>query len=378
MRLITACHEVAKAKASPALLAKVSITSIESIFGDEKISKQVLAAAKRVSKKRPSDGSIPSSSKRQKSDPNDSTSPTEIEKSLMLPASDADEAALSTMSVCTNRAPLVLAFAVTVLQYTMPKQPLSSRLSLAQAVVSANSRTKAINIGLEKGPSADDEGYGQGQPSVRAMGREIRVLRRWGYDPNEGDVESTKTEAVESENNQTQTQTETQGDLGSPSTIKQESSTAEASEDLEPALWGLDLEAFRKSNSSAATPALPSKSSSGMPIHNAAPARTYLLRSFLTPESDEEAKKLNKDPKPEKKKTTAQLNAEKERNAANVLRAIDLLCQSWAGVLKPDELDRRAWSWYVHVRPEVQDGIPGWGGKGVVRLEEILKLRRTV
>ena len=373
VRLIATRHDVAKTKASPALLAKVSITSIESIFSDEKIAKQILAAAKRVSKKRPADGSAPAPSKRQKADPNDSTSPAEIERSLILPISDADEAAMCAMSVCTNRAPLVLAFAVIVLQYTMPNQPLSSRLSLAQALVSANSRTKAINIGLEKGPNAEDEGYGQGQPSVHVMGREIRVLRRWGYDPKEGDVVATKTESSKSEDSQTQAQE----DLGSPSTIKQESSTAANAEDPEPALWGLDLEALRKSNSSAASPARMNKSSSGMPIHNATPARAYLLRSFLTPESEEVTKKPDKDHKPEKKKTTAQLTAEKERNAAHVLRAIDLLCQSWAGVLRADELDRRSWSWYVHVRPEVQDGISGWGGKGVVKLEEILKLRRT-
>ena len=365
----------AQNKASPALLAKASVTKIESIFGDEKLSKQILAAAKRVSKKRPSDDSGTTPPKRRKADPNDSTSPAEIERSLALPHADADEATLNVMNVYTNRAPLVLAFAVTLLKYTMPNQPLSSRLSLAQAVVSANSRTKAVNIGLEKGPSADDEGYGQGQPVVRVMGREIRVLRRWGYDPKEGSatIEATHSHSVKSEDSQTQTQ---EG-AASPSTIRQDSGVPEPAEDPEPTLWGLDLEALRKSNSSAASSRPNKGSSSGMPIHNAVPARTYLLRSFLSPESEGMEKKPEQEQKIEKKKTAAQLNAEKEHNAAHVLQAIDLLCQSWAGVLKAEELDRRAWSWYVHVRPEVQEGISGWGGKGAIKLGEILKLRRT-
>lgn len=70
-------------------------------------------------------------------------SPAEAEADLALPpAVTDDEARLSRTTLLTNRAPLVLAFAVELLRYTMPEQPPSSRLSLAQAVVSANSRSK--------------------------------------------------------------------------------------------------------------------------------------------------------------------------------------------------------------------------------------------
>lgn len=101
--------------------------------------------------------------------------PAATEASLELPTSSLQSADLDPVCLHTNRAPLVLAFAVTLLKYTMQSQPLSSRLSLAQAVVSVNSRSKAVSLGIEKGNSAEDEGWGQGQPKVRVMGREIRV-----------------------------------------------------------------------------------------------------------------------------------------------------------------------------------------------------------
>lgn len=41
-----------------------------------------------------------------------------------------------------------------------------------------------------------------------------------------------------------------------------------------------------------------------------------------------------------------------------------------------EDLDRRAWTWYVHVRPDVAGGERGWGQKGGVELREILELRR--
>jgi hypothetical protein len=126
-----------------------------------------------------------SSAKRSKRDEFDlgpvEMTPQELESSLELPVITDEERIVETV-VQTNRAPLVLAFAVELLRYTMPEQPLSSRLSLAQAVVSANSRSKAVSLGLDKGPSADEEGYGEGQPRVRIMGREVSVLKRGGYE----------------------------------------------------------------------------------------------------------------------------------------------------------------------------------------------------
>ena len=40
------------------------------------------------------------------------------------------------------------------------------------------------------------------------------------------------------------------------------------------------------------------------------------------------------------------------------------------------ELDRRTWSWYVAVRPDVESGVRGWGEKGTVSLAKILELRK--
>lgn len=104
--------------------------------------------------------------------------PASIEESLALPVSNADERDLANVNLHTNRAPLVLAFAVTLLKYTMPSQPLSSRLSLAQAVVSMNSKTKAIHLGTDKGTSAESEGWGQGQPKVKIMRHDVSIMKR--------------------------------------------------------------------------------------------------------------------------------------------------------------------------------------------------------
>ncbi|KAL8392822.1 hypothetical protein RB595_002851 [Gaeumannomyces hyphopodioides] len=106
--------------------------------------------------------------------------PDELERSLALPA-ETDEGRIASTALETNRAPLVLAFAVELLRYTMPEQPPSSRLSMAQAVVAANSRSKAYSLGIENATPAEREGWGEGQPKVRVMGREIHVLKRGGY-----------------------------------------------------------------------------------------------------------------------------------------------------------------------------------------------------
>ena len=94
----------------------------------------------------------------------------------------------------------------------------------------------------------------------------------------------------------------------------------------------------------------------------------YLLRSF--------ASSTSANSNHSKSKKAAVIAKEKEHNLALLLRSLDLLFQSWAPTLAKDELDRRAWSWYVRVRPDVESGVAGWGGKGDVKLEEILNLRK--
>ena len=335
---------------SPDSLAKTSITAIQAIFVDEKLAKQILSAAKRVTKKRTAGGvTTDSPTKRKKTAPDGAPpDPAAIEESLQLPESKADEKELASTVLHTNRAPLVLAFAVTLLKYTTPSQPLSSRLSLAQAVVSMNSKSKAISLGIEKGSTAEEEGWGQGQPKIRIMGREVRTMKRWGYDWKGGSEKEAKTEK------------------DSQDTLKQEDPEPE-----EPALWGLDLEALRSSKGPLVPSAQSSSGSAGLPIYTAESARAYLLKSFASPPPLADAKETSP-----KKKSAAVLNAEKEQNLALLLRAVDLLYESWAHILERDELDRRAWNWYVAVRPEVEHGVKGWGGKGEVRLDKILGLRR--
>lgn len=307
-------------------------------------------AAKKVCKKRtaPGDeGTSPSPKKTKKFTLGEDKTPFEVESSLALPESLAEEEEIAKTTLLTNRAPLVLAFAVVVIKYTMPEQPISSRLSLAQAVVSANSRTKAVSLGIEQGKTAEDEGWGQGQPTIKIMSREIKVLKRWGYNWREGAPDSKSTDE------------------------KPEGEDEASEPNSPPALWGLDLEALRKSNDRVLTSGRPAETS-GLPVHTAESAQAYLLKSFSDASKDSQPTATSK------KKTFSQITQEKEKCLGLLLRSIDLLCKSWASTLKAEELDRRAWFWYLRVRPEVQSGPAGWGEKGRVELSKILDLRRSV
>ena len=79
---------------------------------------------------------------------------------------------------------------------------------------------------------------------------------------------------------------------------------------------------------------------------------------------------------PKKGRTLKAVEGEKEENLGMLLGAIRIVLDSWADYLDAGELDRRAWGWYVGVRPDVQGGQAGWGAKGRVRLADVLKLRR--
>ena len=342
-------------------LAAADVKTVEDIFHDEKAAKQIVSAAKRVSKKRKSsDASSASPSKRVKQAPKgESLTPAAIEQSLALPTVDTNIEDLINVSLHTNRAPLVLAFAVTLLKYTMPSQPLSSRLSLAQAVVSANSRSKAVSIGLEKGPSAAEDGWGLGQPKVKVMNREIHTLKRWGYDAEEG-----KDAADQVSNLQLPLAKEEPLNDSSQAVLSQ--STIVGDVEKEPALWGLDLESMRSSNKILHT----EKSAGGLPIYTAQSARAYLVKSFSSKSSTAEGEDKGKS------KEKSVMHTGKERNLALLLSALDLLYSSWAPYISMEDLDRRSWSWYVQVRPEVGNGVAGWGGKGEVKLSDILNLRR--
>lgn len=287
----------------------------------------------------------------------------------------------------------------------MPRQPLSSRLSLAQAVVGVNSRRKALSLGIEKGANAEDEGWGQGQPVVRLMGNTIKVMKRWGYeweecfkegefgkfefkdsqDENMGKVNIMADDAPKGGSkvdDATSVDSKPQDVKGSeppfrplkPLLHSNPSSTAQTlppSPSDDTPLWALDLEALRSSSSSTTTSSSRSHSSSPishLPIHTPQSAHSYLLKSFNSCSSP--------GPSSSKRPSKQEEKNQRERNLALVLQALDLLYASWAPVLSAEELDRRTWGWYECVRPEVKQGVEGWGQRGEVRLGKVLGLRR--
>ncbi|KAK5051976.1 hypothetical protein LTR84_002780 [Exophiala bonariae] len=317
-------------KADPALLKDIFTTG-------EKIDyvKQVINAAKRVStpKKRPAaQSSSVSTAKRIKSETDKDV--VNEEALLALPTSECTIEELENVIIETNRAPLFLAFTIAVLAYTHPEQPLSSRWSMAQAVVSAGAQSKAKYLGLTSGPTAEEDGWAMGQPKVKIMGREVAVMRRH--------VVSSDQE------------------IASPTT----------------AFWGLDLEALRRSNG----PLIGGKNGKqqdGPPIHRPNAPRTYLLKSMIDAQLTaqdggmvSEAKSQTKSKKP------AETARRKEEAAAKMLKAIGIVYQSWAEFLTKEELDSKAQSWYMRVRPDVEQGQAGWGQRGQVPLRDILQLKR--
>ncbi|KAI1363397.1 hypothetical protein F5Y08DRAFT_309591 [Xylaria arbuscula] len=505
---------VSDAKAARSLhnACKARMKNPSKPLASKRTGSDLAADAKRL--KASGDGSI---------DGPDSVQPREYEAALELPV-ETDEQLIADTTLLTNRAPLVLAFAVELLRYTMPEQPPSSRLSLAQAVVSANSRSKAVSIGLEKGLSADDEGWGHGQPRVRVMGREVTVLKRGGYSwKGEEEVKETPNVAEAPAAAETSTSSKVQDlsknttthakswSTSQPVTLKQSTFVVRAISLTEPsqrqsilqslfsavpslesathnawayrvkvptnlfnattireesfddgesgcgsfliknmqemnavdtlvvmtrwyggimlgpdrwrimrnclndalserlrvtgeqatiggeALWGIDLEAMRSKAGSAGTASSRSHEAGviGMPIHRPETAKAYLFRSFATRVDTSQAEegksntsqtshndrqstpqKTSPSKTTSKRKTARELELEKEQNVARLLGAIRLLYESWAGHLSANDLDRRAWNWYVAVRPDVESGPSGWGAKGHLKLSKILELRR--
>ncbi len=159
------------------------------------------------------------------------------------------------------------------------------------------------------------------------------------------------------------------------------------------AVWGLDLEATRgKSHAGGYGSGIRHHETTvvGMQIHRPEAARNYLLKSFATapnsgqgsnPAADQEedetedGRKGKKTSTPKKKTLKAQ-GAEKEENLGLLLGALRMVYDSWADHLTGAELDRRAWGWYVAVRPDVEGGQAGWGAKGGLKLKNVLNLRR--
>ncbi|KAK4463776.1 protein impact [Cladorrhinum samala] len=499
-------------------IAESALETVQSAIKDEKTAKSLQNACKAALKREASSGTkrgAPSSpahpAKRAKNAfmnvPVEMT-PQEFESSLELPII-MDEDKIRQTVVEMNRAPLVLAFAVELLRYTMPEQPPSSRLSLAQAVVSANSRSKAVSLGFQKGPSADEEGWGEGQPRVKVMGREVAVLKRGGYEWKGeenvgGDAAATSggsavtTESASAEKAQTQSPLSVAAPatpkpvwatsapislkdskfiaraihLSSPSergtlmkslfnaqpqlrsashnawayrlrpsegsmsnrpreesfddgetgcgdlmlrimreinavdtlvvltrwfggtmlgpdrwrlmrnvvtsalTEQFRKSGAEVSLGGE-AVWGLDLEAAKNKATvggyGSGTKLHATTGVVGMQIHRPEAARGYLLKSIAM---KDEATSSSPARRKSMHKTHKMREAEREEALGLLLGALRMLFDSWADDLDTAELDRRAWGWYCAVRPDVENGVAGWGSKGAVRLDSILDLRR--
>ncbi|KAK4099410.1 hypothetical protein N658DRAFT_429839 [Parathielavia hyrcaniae] len=505
----------AHARRSITQIAEAPLATVQTALTDDKGARALQNACKAAVKrglsgpnKRQAPDAAASQAKRTKTDlfrtgPVEMT-PQELEKSLELPLCE-DEERISRTVIETNRAPLVLAFAVELLRHTMPEQPLSSRLSLGQAVVSANSRSKA--------------------PRVKVMGREIAVLKRGGYEWKEeedaGEQAASSGEEV-SVIPETQAQTETQTStapatfqptldsawstwaVSEPITLKDSTFIARATPISNPsqrrlllqslldsvpglqsaahnawayrlryppdapstsfvredssddgeagagdlilglmrqsgavdtlvvltrwfggtllgpdrwrlmrrcvasvlaerlrrtgpqvslggeALWGLDLEALRAKTTAAATATASAGGHGsgnraqlgtgvvGMQIHRPEGARGYLLRSFgrVEGEGTATATATATGKSPRKGKTLKAIEAEKEENLGLLLGALRIVFDNWADHLDAAELDRRAWGWYIAVRPDVDSGQAGWGAKGKVKLSDILKLRR--
>ncbi|KAL8998719.1 MAG: hypothetical protein Q9169_002274 [Polycauliona sp. 2 TL-2023] len=390
---------------TPESLSKAPLPTLQSIFGDEKLAKQVISTAKRASRKRTSSsisGTSPSPKKAKTSplQPGQEMSPAEIEASLALPTLDPSkfndiEADINNTVLYTNRAPLMVAFVVQLSKHTMPNQPLSSRLSLAQAVMSMGAQAKALNLGIQSGKTAEEEGWGEGQPSVRIMGRKIAVMRRWGYDWKDHRERSRDQDTIKREEDEPElpvtseaipATSEPRDDTESQETIKGDPSTPPhtispnrpqinpqltESDTHDPPLWALNLETLSKSSTN--TPSL----SNNLPIYDPHSARNYMLKAFATSSSSGPSPPPSpSSKKPAKSAALAKEKEEKENNLARLLHALDLVFASWIDVIGAEELDRRAFGWYSRVRPSVQAGREGWGGKGDVKLADLLKLRR--
>ncbi|KAI4191979.1 MAG: hypothetical protein LQ348_003323, partial [Seirophora lacunosa] len=331
---------------TPESLSEAPLPRIQSFFPDDKLAKQILSAAKRVSKKRPCSFSTPTTSspaKRTKyvpPEPGQQLSPTEFESSLALPTLDGPQPAIeddiNNTLLHTNRAPLVVAFVVQLLKHTMPSQPLSSRLSLAQAVMSIGAKSKALNLGIQSGKAAEDEGWGEGQPKIRVMGRELRIMRRWGYEWQHERKEDHQRDSIKQEDEDRGQEPSPPGnrtcqssDIESQETIKgdpspnrshnQDShSRSTTSKDTEPPVWGLNLETLRStSNTSALLPSSNNAYAAHLPVYDPNTARNYLLRSFATAPSSSSQQSQGKI------RSAAREKQEKEHNLALLLHALD-------------------------------------------------------
>ncbi|KAF3903124.1 hypothetical protein ABW21_db0205551 [Orbilia brochopaga] len=355
---------------SPEVIAKASLENLHKIFPDEKLAKQVLSAAKRATnsssspkkKKRPAndspsdpkDSSTTSPSKRRR--PNnhttvtiDSSNPQSWESGLTLPPPSDDIPLISSTTITVNRAPLLLAFAVVSLSYTHPWMPASSRFSLAQGLLDATAASKAKYLGINR-DSQNSQDVEEGYKRIKVLGKDIPVLRRWDVsmsDPEtsvqDDDAKSQKTASMNPSSSIAPDSTAPTTAATAPSSSTAPAAatvpaTATATE--EPIYWALSPSLLSQ------PPAASKLNPSALPIHLPHASHSYLTRAF--PDS-----------------------------LPLLLGALHAVYRSWEGALTATEMDSRGWNWYCRVRPAVEDGPGGWGGRGVVKLSDVLSLRKA-
>ncbi|RFN43956.1 hypothetical protein FIE12Z_11808 [Fusarium flagelliforme] len=392
---------------SIAQIADAPLTTIEDALGDAKTAKSLHTACKSHEKKSGTkraaeDGSATTTeAKKPKIEAHrrdldySAMSGDDLEAALELPLEE-DEDIIRNTTVITNRAPLFLAFAVELLRFTMPEQPPSSRLSLAQAVVSANSRTKAVLLSLRR-PTLPRQPFKavnrtrKAGPQVKSCLRE--VFKSLMAEKPELETATHNAWAIRTSYGNSPLKQEASfddGESGCGNFLLQQLRDLDISNTLVvltrwyggvmlgPDRWRLMRECLndalssqKRTSSLSGEPVWaldledknPSTSTVGMPIHRPEGARNYILRAFAPVEDSG-------------KKTVTAANEEKHENLGRVLGALRLLFASWASTLGRDELDKRAWTWYMNLRPDVDAGPAGWGAKGTLNLGKILDLRR--
>ncbi|RVD89771.1 uncharacterized protein DFL_000764 [Arthrobotrys flagrans] len=376
---------------SPDEIAKASLDKLKNIFVDEKTAKQVYSAAKRAtksssSKKRSASTQEDASSSKAATEtsPNispskrrrtnrtssiDTLDPQSWEAGLDIPHPVRDENLISTTTITTNRAPLLLAFTIVSLTYTHPWLPASSRFSLAQGLLDLTASSKAKSIGITQPDNTKNETVEEGYKKLCVLSKEIPILRRWDTPSNptssfqteigllkqgvshkpdkppSGDVKPTSIDlgpsasAAGDVSSSSSRPSSSSVPLVSGGTDATPSSSTSALYPNEPICWSL-------SPSLLSQPPTASKlNPSALPIHLPHAAHSYLTRS------------VSQDKLP------------------LLLGALHLLYESWVNILDPADLDRKSWNWYCSIRPTVEDGPEGWGGKGPVKLKDILSLR---
>ena len=64
-----------------------------------------------------------------------------------------------------------------------------------------------------------------------------------------------------------------------------------------------------------------------------------------------------------------------ESKFGDALQEVRMAMTELANALKPDELAQRGFGLYEQFRPNIPEGVQGWGAKGELDLEQIRKLR---